>query len=261
MKKMIFRVICMGLLFTVSGCGSDKQKIEQLEKEVNVLKSGEAQKIQRIAQLEEEVNVLKKKVADAKAADKARKIKAAAEQDLTCQKWDKEAAAELDEGNFQKALELREKVVQQDGCDEALRAKNQYLAAYIYLEKLNDLDKAKDAYQKVIDNYASSKYVAKAKKKLDALQQTVACDEWSVEAEAEYNNGNFQKAVDLREKVVQQDGCDEALRAKNQYLAGYIYQKKLNNLDKAKDAYQKVIDNYASSKYVAKAKTKLDALQ
>ena len=61
MKKMIFRVICMGLLFTVSGCGSDKQKIEQLEKEVNVLKSGEAQKIQRIAQLEEEVNVLKKK--------------------------------------------------------------------------------------------------------------------------------------------------------------------------------------------------------
>jgi len=113
----------------------------------------------------------------------------------------------------------------------------------------------------VIDNYASSKYVAKAKKKLDALQQTVACDEWSVEAEAEYNNGNFQKAVDLREKVVQQDGCDEALRAKNQYLAGYIYQKKLNNLDKAKDAYQKVIDNYASSKYVAKAKTKLDALQ
>jgi len=61
--------------------------------------------------------------------------------------------------------------------------------------------------------------------------------------------------------VVQQDGCDEALRAKNQYYAGVIYQKKLNNLDKAKEAYQKVIDNYASSKYVAKAEKKLNALQ
>jgi len=36
---------------------------------------------------------------------------------------------------------------------------------------LNDLDKAKETYRKVIDNYAGSKYVAMAGKKLKALQQ------------------------------------------------------------------------------------------
>ena len=59
MKKMIFRVICMGLLFTVSGCGGDKQKIAQLENDVNVLKSGDGEKNQKIARLEYDVKVLK----------------------------------------------------------------------------------------------------------------------------------------------------------------------------------------------------------
>ena len=202
MKKLLFTFICIGLLFTASGCGDGEKKIAQLEKDVNilksglaeknqeiaqlkkdvsVLKSGEAEKIQRISQLEEEVNVLK--IGKAENIQRIEQLEeyvnilkrkeaaaAAAEQNLACQNWSDEAETEYKNGNFQEALDLREKVVQQDGCDEALRAKNQYLAGYIYQKKLNNLDKAKDAYQKVIDNYASSIYVAKAEKKLNALQ-------------------------------------------------------------------------------------------
>ena len=61
--------------------------------------------------------------------------------------------------------------------------------------------------------------------------------------------------------MAQHKDCDEGLRAKNQYYAGYIYQFNLDNWDKAKEAYQKVIDNYAGSEYVAKAEAKLKALQ
>ena len=51
MKKVIFAVICMALLFTASSCDGDQQKIAQLEQEVNALKSGEAEKNQEIEQL------------------------------------------------------------------------------------------------------------------------------------------------------------------------------------------------------------------
>jgi hypothetical protein len=85
----------------------------------------------------------------------------------------------------------------------------------------------------------------------------------SDEAEAAYYEDDFQKAVKLREEVAQleEKKSDKELRAKNQYYAGVIYQKKLNDSDKAKKAYQKVIDNYAGSEYVAKAEAKLKALQ
>ena len=36
---------------------------------------------------------------------------------------------------------------------------------------LNDQDKAKEAYRKVIDNYAGSRYIAMVGKKLKVLQQ------------------------------------------------------------------------------------------
>ena len=102
--------------------------------------------------------------------------------------------------------------------------------------------------------------VAEAEVEATAAKQESDCQELSDEAEAAYKVDDFQKAVELRLKVVQQKGCDKTLRAKNQYYAGYIYQFKLNDQDKAKEAYQKVIDNYAGSKYAAMAVANLMAL-
>ncbi|MBT3961354.1 MAG: hypothetical protein HOE96_05745, partial [Candidatus Marinimicrobia bacterium] len=175
MKKLLFTIICIGLLFTASGCGDGEKKIAQLEKDVKILKSGLAEKNQEIAQLKKDVSVLKSGL-----AEKNQEI-AQLKKDVNVLKIGK---AE----NIQRIEQLEEYV-----------------------------------------NILKRKEAAAA-----AAEQNLACQNWSDEAETEYNNGNFQEALDLREKVVQQDGCDEALRAKNQYLAGYIYQKKLNNLDKAK---------------------------
>ncbi|MDP6433753.1 MAG: hypothetical protein QGI15_05520, partial [Candidatus Scalindua sp.] len=88
-------------------------------------------------------------------------------------------------------------------------------------------------------------------------EAVVDCDELIDDAEAEYRAGNYGEAVDLREMVAQHKDCDEGLRAKNQYLAGTIYQFKLKNIDEAIKAYQKVIDDFSGSKYVARAKRKL----
>ena len=92
-------------------------------------------------------------------------------------------------------------------------------------------------------------------------EAVVDCDELIYDAEVEYRAGNYEKAVDLRVMAAQHKDCDEGLRSKNQYLAGDIYQNKLNNIDEAIKAYQKVIDDFSGSKYVARAKTKLKVLQ
>ena len=92
-------------------------------------------------------------------------------------------------------------------------------------------------------------------------EAVVDCDELIDDAEAEYRARNYEEAVDLREMMAQHKDCDEGLRAKNQYYAGTIYQFKLKSIDEAIKAYQKVIDDFSGSKYVARAKTKLKVLQ
>ncbi|HIM73790.1 MAG TPA: tetratricopeptide repeat protein, partial [Candidatus Marinimicrobia bacterium] len=79
----------------------------------------------------------------------------------------------------------------------------------------------------------------------------------SDQAEAAYKAGNFTEAIALREEVIQQKRCDKELAAKNQYLAGYIYHKKLNDMDKAKAAFNNVIAIHPKSEYATKAQNKL----
>ena len=67
MKKMIFTVICIGLLFTISGCGGDQQKITQLEKDTKELKSEIAEKNKENEQLTKKIKILESKKAMAKA--------------------------------------------------------------------------------------------------------------------------------------------------------------------------------------------------
>ena len=192
--------------------------------------------------------------ADKAAADKAAAAMAAAVQALACQETYNLSQEKYRAGKYEETVTILEELLQMEGCDEELSARAQYYIGWNYGNKQFKPGEARKAYQKAVDNYTSGlKYVEKSKEKLAHYKM-------SDEAEAAYNEDDFQKAVELRLKVVQQEGCDEALRAMNQYLAGYIYQKKLNDPDKAKEAYQKVIDNYAGSKYVAKAEAKLKVL-
>ena len=157
-------------------------------------------------------------------------------------------------GKLSQSLEILETTLRMEGCDEELNSKAFYLIAWNYANNQGNLGNARALYQKVVHSFSSGlKYVDKAEKSLAGYSLNDL-------AEAAYDKGRFGGAIALREQVVKDIGFDKELRAINQYLIGYIYQYKLKELDKAKQAYRKVGNIHPQSDYVVKAKQKLETL-
>ena len=182
------------------------------------------------------------------------KAEQGAERPLYCQKLYDDSQVRYKTGQYVATVIMLQQVVQMKGCDEELSSRAQYNIGNNYANDQFKLDEAKKAYQKVVDNYPEDfKYVEDSKLKLASYLL-------SDQAEAAYKAGNFTEAVALREKVVQQKEYDKELKARNQYYIGFIYQYRLEEPDKAKEAYQKVGDIHPKSEYVAKAEQKLATL-
>ena len=189
-----------------------------------------------------------------KAVAEAAATELVAQQSVICQRKYADSQEKYRAGQYVETVAILEEMLQMDGCDEELSSKAQYYIGYNYANDQFKLEQARKAYQKVVDIYpAGLKYVEYSKLKLASYLT-------SDEAEAAYKAGNFTEAVALREKVVQQKKCDNELAAKNQYLAGYIYQIKLDDLVKTKAAYNKVITLHPKSEYATKAQNKLAGL-
>ena len=157
-------------------------------------------------------------------------------------------------GKHQETMDILETTLRMEGCDEEINSKAFYLIGWNYANDQGALDTARVIYQKVVDNFSSGlKYVGKAEKRLAGYK----INDLSVTA---YDEGNFEVALALREQVVMEKGFDKELKAKNQYFIGYIYQYKLEEPDKAKEAYRKVGKIHSKSKYVDKAEQKLATL-
>ena len=179
------------------------------------------------------------------------KAEQGAERPLYCQKLYDDSLVKYKTEQYVAAVIMLKQVVQMKGCDEELSSMAQYNIGNNYANDQFKLDEAKKAYQKVVDNYPEDfKYVEYSKLKLASYLL-------SDQAEAAYKAGNFTEAIALREEVIQQKRCDKELAAKNQYLAGYIYHKKLNDMDKAKAAFNNVIAIHPKSEYATKAQNKL----
>ena len=179
------------------------------------------------------------------------KAEQADERPLYCQKLYDDSQVRYKTGQYMTALIMLHQVAQMKGCDEELSSKAQYYIGWNYANDQFKPDEARKAYQKVIDNYPEGfKYVEYSKLKLASYLM-------SDKAEAAYKAGNFTEAIALREEVIQQKRSDKELAAKNQYLAGYIYHKNLNDLDKAKVAYSKAKNIHPKSGYTTKAQQKL----
>ena len=157
-------------------------------------------------------------------------------------------------GKHQETMDILETTLRMEGCDEEINSKAFYLIGWNYANDQGALDTARAIYQKVVDSFSSGlKYVGKAEKRLAGYK----INDLSVAA---YDEGNFEVALALREQVVMEKGFDKELKAKNQYFIGYIYQYKLEEPDKAKEAYQKVGKIHSKSRYVVKAEQKLATL-
>ena len=157
-------------------------------------------------------------------------------------------------GKHQETMDILETTLRMEGCDEEINSKAFYLIGWNYANNQGALDTARAIYQKVVDSFSPGlKYVDKAEKRLAGYK----INDLSVAA---YDEGNFEDALVLREQVVMEKGFDKELKAKNQYFIGYIYQYKLEEPDKAKEAYRKVGKIHSKSKYVDKAEQKLATL-
>ena len=179
------------------------------------------------------------------------KAEQGAERPLYCQKLYDDSQVRYKTGQYVATVIMLQQVAQMKGCGEELSSRAQYNIGYNYANDQFKLDVAREAYQKVVDNYPEGfKYVEYAKLKLASYLL-------SDRAEAAYKAGNFTEATALREEVIQQKRCDKELAAKNQYLAGLDYQYELNDMDKAKAAYNNVIAIHPKSKYATNAQNKL----
>ena len=188
------------------------------------------------------------------AAVKARARELAAELAEDCQKVYNLSQELYRAGKFIETMEILETTLRMEGCDEELNSKAFYLIGWNYANDQGKLEKARAMYQRVVDSFSPGlKYVDKAEQRLAGYSLNDL-------AEAAYDNGRFGAALALREKVVEEIGFDKELKAKNQYLIGYIYQYKLEELDKAKEAYQKVENIHLKSNYVFKAEQKQTTL-
>ena len=187
------------------------------------------------------------------AAEKAAAEKAA-QQVVDCQKKYDDSQKKYKAGQYEETVDILEEILQMDGCGEDISSKAQFYIGWNFGNKQGALDTARAIYQKVVDSFSPGlKYVDKAEKRLAGY----TINDLSVAA---YDEGNFEVAVSLREQVVMEKGYDKELKAKNQYFIGYIYQYKLEEPDKAKEAYRKVGKINSKSRYVAKAEQKLATL-
>ena len=178
----------------------------------------------------------------------------AAELAADCQKVYDLSQQLYNAGKPQETMEILETTLRMEGCEEGLNSKAFYLIAWNYANDQGKLEKARALYQRVVDSFSPGlKYVDKAKRRLAGYKINDL-------AEDAYDNGGFGAAIALREQVVKEIGYDKELKAKNQYLIGFIYQYKLEELDKAKEAYKKVENIHPKSDYVIKAEQKLETL-
>ena len=171
-----------------------------------------------------------------------------------CQKKYDDSQVRYKTGQYVESVAILEEMLQMESCNEELSSRAQYYIGWNYANDQFKPDVARKAYQEVVDNYPEGfKYVEYSKLKLASYLL-------SDQAEVAYKAGNFTEALALREEVIQQKRSDKELAAKNQYLAGYIYHKNLNDLDKAQAAYNNVITIHPKSGYATKALNKLNVV-
>ena len=71
------------------------------------------------------------------------------------------------------------------------------------------------------------------------------------------NDGDFKEAIDLYTMLLQKYPQNEH-NYKAQFMIGFIYSEELNDLDQAKDAMQKVVDDYSDCDLADDARWMLD---
>ncbi len=153
-------------------------------------------------------------------------------------------------------IEIFRKVIQNSPYGD-LAAPSQYKIAY-YLDKNNLYQEARDAYEKVMNDYPETDWSEKAKHSIALLDAKRS-------AGSQYDQKTTKVAVDELKGVAKNSSnekvVDEALtkirelrdkEAHNNFLIAEFYEKQ-KNFKSAKIYYQKIVNDYKDSQWASKA--------
>jgi TolA-binding protein len=90
--------------------------------------------------------------------------------------------------------------------------------------------------------------------------QTILDDVFWLEANIRMKQGEFQLAIDLLQKILDQFGSD-ILADDAYFLQGEIYERQLKNTAKAMEIYREFLNRYAGSVYAAEARKRFRQLR
>jgi outer membrane protein assembly factor BamD (BamD/ComL family) len=127
--------------------------------------------------------------------------------------------------------------------DSPDRGRVQVLIGIIYLDQYNDEEKMKQAWDEV--------------KKVDSdfdLERGLYD-----QAQELQNHGNPQLAAKIYEKIIELFP-DSPIRYQAQFLTGFVYSEQLKDYDKAKEAFQRVIDQFPDCDLVDDARFMLETM-
>jgi len=154
-----------------------------------------------------------------------------------------EAEAALKDGKPNVALKAYKDLIRLHP-DSPNRGRTQILIGIVYLDKFDDEEKMKQAWEEV--------------KELDPdfdLERGLYD-----EAQELQNHGNPELAVRVYEKIIELFP-DSPIEYQAQFLIGFVCSEQLNDYDKAKEAFQKVIDGYPDCDLVDDAQFMLETME
>ncbi len=143
--------------------------------------------------------------------------------------------------------------------DSVLTPKSYFALYYIYQNLKHDSLKADSLKQLILTRYPETIYGKKLKGIVHTpteMEKVSQSHTLYREAEKQMDQGNYQQALQLLQTIAQSDsGSIWAQKAR--YAIAYIYEKYLNDVQKAIDAYSELIKEYPTSKFAAIAKKKV----
>ncbi len=143
--------------------------------------------------------------------------------------------------------------------DSVLTPKSYYALYYIYQNLKHDSLKADSIKQLIITRYPQTIYGKKLRGVIDdktEMEVVSQSPRLYHQAEELLETGQYKKALQFFRQIAETDS-GSVWAQKSRFAIAYIYEKYLNNVQKAIEAYSKLLKEYPTSKFASIAKNKI----
>jgi tetratricopeptide (TPR) repeat protein len=149
------------------------------------------------------------------------------------------------------ALDLSMRIKENIAFDSTGGALNEYAAVELLLYQ-NKSDEAMQKIEKLKQGLSSSGG--------SISNQTILDDVYWLEANLRMKRGEFDQSVSLLQKILDEYG-DDILADDAYFLQGEIFERQLQNKEKAKEIYREFLNKYPGSVYAAEARKRFRMLR